>query len=210
MIDEVELDLRPGLVPVRDQGARPTCLAHAASAAHERARGAMELLSPEYLYFFAAGATATSGCSMNAIAKALLEKGQPTEADCPYFTAGPPRGWRPATGVAVFRRASETKACDTAEIEEAIRARQLPILGMSLPESFFRPKTPWVISPAGRIRSLHAVAAAGVGRHRGQKVVLIRNSWGPSWGDGGYAWIDEAFVAQHLKDVLLLTQEISL
>jgi hypothetical protein len=210
MIDHVDVDLRASLIAVRDQGARPTCLAHAASAAHERTRELMDALSPEYLHFFATGGTPAGGCSMDAIAKTLADKGQPTETDCPYLITEPATGWRPPTGLQVFRRASEDKACDPAEIEAAIRAHQLPVLGMSLPESFFRPQTPWVISATGAIRGLHAVAAAGVGRHQGQRVILIRNSWGPSWGEGGYAWLDEAFVAQHVKHVLLLTHEVTL
>ena len=209
MIDFVDVDLRPGLIAVRDQGARPTCLAHAASVAHERARAMMEALSPEYLHFFATSGSLSRGCSMDAIANALAGKGQPVEADCPYFVAAPSAGWRPPTGLQVFRRASEHKTCDPAEIETAIRAHQLPLLGISLPESFFQPRAPWVISPAGAIRGLHAVAAAGVGRHQGQRVILVRNSWGPSWGDAGYAWLDEAFVSQHLRHVLLLTHEVT-
>lgn len=207
MIDHVDVDLRAALLPVRDQGPRPTCLAHAASAAHERARGMMEVLSPEYLHFFARVGTAPAGCSIGAMAKTLMDKGQPTEGDCPYLIAGPPNGWQPPTGVPVFRRASEPKECDATEIEEAIRAQRLPVLGISLPESFFRPTAPWVISSAGRIRGLHAVAGAGVGRHQGHRVILIRNSWGPSWGGAGYAWLDEAFIVQHLKHVLVLTNE---
>ena len=36
-------DYRPLLGPVRDQGARPTCLAHASTTAHEHARGSKTL-----------------------------------------------------------------------------------------------------------------------------------------------------------------------
>lgn len=46
-------DYRPLLGPVRDQGARPTCLAHASTTAHEHARGLKVALSPEYLHYFA-------------------------------------------------------------------------------------------------------------------------------------------------------------
>ena len=48
-------DYRPLLGRVRDQGARPTCLAHASTTAHEHARGSKVALSPEYLHYFAAG-----------------------------------------------------------------------------------------------------------------------------------------------------------
>jgi hypothetical protein len=209
MIDQVDIDLRAALLPVRDQGPRPTCLAHAASAAHERARVAMVSLSPEYLHFFATGGLISTGCSMEATAKALVGKGQPAEADCPYLMVPPPAGWRPPTGLQVFRRVSEAKGCTAAEIEEAVRARRLPVLGISLPESFFRPQAPWVISLGGTIRGLHAVAGAGVGRHQGRRVILIRNSWGPSWADAGYAWLDETFITQHLKHVLVLTDEVA-
>lgn len=209
MIDHVDIDLRPGFIAVRDQGPRPTCLAHAASSAHERARAVMDSLSPEYLHFFATGGSPSRGCTMDASAKALADEGQPAEADCPYLATAPAAASRPPARVQVFRRASESKGRDVADIEAAIRAHQAPVLGISLPESFFRPKAPWVISPTGRMRGLHAVAGAGLGRHKGQRVVLIRNSWGPSWGEGGYAWLDEAFVAQHLKHVLVLTHEVT-
>jgi hypothetical protein len=208
MIVQVDVDLRPTLVSVRDQGPRPTCLSHAASAAHERARGVMDALSPEYLHFFASGGRAMAGCSIDAVGKALVDKGQPIESDCPYLTAAPPSGWRPPTGLPVFRRASESKAGDADEIEEAIRALRLPVLGISLPDSFLRPASPWVISSIGRIRGLHAVVGAGIGRHRGQRVILIRNSWGGTWADGGYAWLDEEFIRQHLKGLLVLTHEV--
>ena len=38
---------------------------------------------------------------------------------------------------------------------------------------------------------------------------LIRNSWGTAWADAGHAWLDDAFVIQHLRDVLVLTEEVS-
>jgi C1A family cysteine protease len=50
----------------------------------------------------------------------------------------------------------------------------------------------------------HAVVAVGyddarvIGSERG--ALLIRNSWGPDWGDGGYGWMPYAYVERGLAD----------
>src|SRR3954447_18546087 len=108
MIDQVEVDLRGVLLTVRDQQARPTCLIHAVTAAHEHARAAATHLSPEYLHFFASRGSST-GTSMDEVAAALNVEGQCEEIYCPYLPQDPPSSWKPPKGVAVFRRASEPK-----------------------------------------------------------------------------------------------------
>jgi hypothetical protein len=207
MIDHVEVDLRAALLGVRDQQARPTCLAHAITAAHEHTRRAAAYLSPEYLHFFA-NQGSSSGISMGEVATALKVEGQIAEIHCPYLPHSPPPAWKPPAGLAVYRRDSEPKRATSAALAKWIGAGRAPILGLTLPESFFNPAAPWVISPEGPLRGLHAVAGVGLGRHRGDRVFLIRNSWGPDWGDGGYAWLDEGFVKRHLKELILLTHEV--
>jgi Papain family cysteine protease len=44
----------------------------------------------------------------------------------------------------------------------------------------------------------HAIAFAGVRKGPGGRQFLIHNSWGPGWGDGGYAWISEKMIVKHL------------
>lgn len=43
----------------------------------------------------------------------------------------------------------------------------------------------------------HAVALAGYRTTPLGMQFLVHNSWGPTWGDGGYAWISEAMVRAH-------------
>jgi hypothetical protein len=210
MIDQVELDLRSVLLPVRDQGPRPTCLAHAVSAAHEHARRTGSYLSPEYLHFFSDPTDSSCARSVVQVAKALQHDGQAEEATCPYLPAGRPSGWQPPNGVPVFRRSSEPKMATPATVERLVRRGSVPVLGITLSESFFDPHAPWVISSHGSIRGNHAVICVGLGRGHGNRIFLVRNSWGTDWGDAGYAWLDEGFLAQHLKEILLLTHEITL
>ena len=45
----------------------------------------------------------------------------------------------------------------------------------------------------------HAVVLAGYRVTPSGKQFLIHNSWGPKWGEGGYAWISGNMVAKHLR-----------
>jgi hypothetical protein len=44
----------------------------------------------------------------------------------------------------------------------------------------------------------HAVAIAGYRKVNGGMQFLIHNSWGPKWGDAGYAWISQAMVQRYM------------
>ena len=76
---EVEADLRAHWTGVRDQGARPTCLACAASDAHAHAHALAHPLSVEYVFFKAAqqmpGKATPSGLTLDATAAALRADG---------------------------------------------------------------------------------------------------------------------------------------
>jgi hypothetical protein len=94
-------------------------------------------------------------------------------------------------------------------IELILRIGAIPVIGLTLPESFFTPSSPWVIAPGGVTRGLHAVVCVGIGNYLGGRVILVRNSWGISWGDGGHAWLDEPFLIDHLREVLVLETEVA-
>lgn len=55
----------------------------------------------------------------------------------------------------------------------------------------------------------HTVALAGFALQEGQWFYLIKNSWGPSWGRDGYAWVQEAtlkrnVIAAHVVEVSVM------
>ena len=204
----LEVDLRSALPIVRDQGARPTCLAHAVTAAHENIRGSPIPLSPEYLHFFSTGGKVLSGADFDSTAGSLQRKGQPTENDCPYWAVNPPRGWKPRRGLTVFRRASHSQRGDMRDVEQLIRSAQVPVFGITLSDGFFVPTPPLIIRSEGPLRGLHAVVGVGLGKYRDSRLVLIRNSWGTDWGDAGHAWLNEVFISRHLKDLRILTHEV--
>ncbi len=204
----IRLDYRPLLGPVRDQGARPTCLAHASTTAHEHARGSRTALSPEYLHYFASGNDRSSeGVDVPNVSRALSDPGQPTETDCPYRQNEPPPEWTPPTDVTLYRRQSASQNQNPDEVEALLDAGHVPVLGISTPDAFYDPTPPWVISADGPVRGLHAVVAVAVGTAHTARRFLVRNSWGTAWADAGYAWLDDAFLVQHLRDVLVLTDE---
>src|SRR3989442_11222287 len=82
--------LRSLMPPVRDQGARPTCVAFAVSAAHELSRTGgsvvFEDLSEEALYWGCKqhDRRTTPGTSFSSAHAALVQWGQPAEEVWPY------------------------------------------------------------------------------------------------------------------------------
>ena len=205
----IDLDYRSTLGPIRDQGARPTCLSFAATTAHEFARGSNIPLSPEYLHHFASNRISFDGVRIPDIARVLESPGQPTETDCPYCPAGLPSGWVPPKDVALYRRKTESMILEVDSIAALLGAGQIPVVGITVPQPFYSPASPWVISPKGSIQGLHAVAVVASGSENATRYFLIRNSWGAAWGDGGYAWLDDAFMDQHLCHLLALTDEVN-
>lgn len=204
---QILIDHRSGLGPVKDQGRRPTCLSHAATLAHESVRQHPEALSVEYLHWFAETSQG-GGAKLDAVASSLRDRGQPSDAVCPYFPGGPPSGWLPPT-VATLRRASEERDASADEVHSLLKRALTPLLVVRLPESFYYPAAPWVIPSLGPVRGTHAVVAVGTGEYFGSRVVLTRNSWGEGWGDGGHAWLDDTFLRRYLLRVLVLTYEVS-
>lgn len=200
-------DLRDRLTTVRDQGLRGTCLAFATTAAHEVHKGDCGPLSPEYLYFFSRRGQPGDGCSFSEVSRALEQQGQPIEAECPYASCQP-NPWLVSPSDNAFRRKAAALPAVMSEIVDLISSDVPVVLGIGVPAGFIRPNPPLVIADTGQALGLHAVLAVAHGRLDGKTIILVRNSWGAAWGDGGYAWLSESFLATHLREALLLQEEL--
>lgn len=179
------IELRSRLGAIRDQGLRPTCLAFAASAAHEATRGVSEYLSVEALHAFAKSRDGEpgEGTTIDAVVAALEFDGQCRELDWPY-------GQSSLTNQAAdfFQAGSARRTDDPLSFTlDSLAAGRVVVVALTLTEAWLHP------GPDGRIRPPepndahlggHAVAATGYDED-GQ-YLTVRNSWGGQWGDGGY------------------------
>ena len=191
------VDHRNKVGPIRDQGARPTCLSFATSAAHEIKRASTPL-APEALYRFALihdGAWC-GGISIRGITSALEADGQCFEIDWPYGALEPVN-----SKTEFFRSQSVLIADSPLEFTlEALAAGKSLVVAIAITSAWFD------VSDNGQIQCVdtnepalghHAVVA--IGYDETDRQLLIRNSWGEGWGSGGYGHLPyEVFAARVL------------
>ncbi|MFA7585397.1 MAG: C1 family peptidase [Novosphingobium sp.] len=197
-------DLRPGLLAVRSQGNRPTCLAFATSAANENLSRVDEHLSVEYLYFHAVartpGASPHAGTTMEAAAEALLHDGQPVETHWPYLDTVSDTWAPPSSAEKPFCGALQVGRLTFNEIAAELDADRPVVLGLLISDAFYVPDSEGRIVPWANdvVRGGHALLAIGHGLDHDERFLLVRNSWGIGWGLHGHAWIRQDYVEQHL------------
>lgn len=193
------VDLRPELGPVRDQGPRGTCLAFAVTAGHEQARrrrrgNLPDDLGEEILYWACKQVDGDQqpGTSPKSATRAIADTGQSAAELWPYDGGRDETATDyvpPAAAIesVALRRATLTgTAADLDTLRELMRRAHIVVLGLEVWPAFYDAHDGDLGVPARAdlLGELHAVALAGFDDDA-QKL-LLRNSWGDTWGDAGY------------------------
>lgn len=206
-------DLRSKQPPIKDQGQRNTCVAFAATAGHEYLRGNNIDLSEEFLNWGCKkidGVVNDQGTYLNSAILALLNFGQSSEIYWPYQNIFIPRLYNPSTKAIEDSHNYKIQEgnridIDIFKVKEKLQENFAVIVGLYLFKEFFIPSDGVIEYPTDLSNNYggHAVLIVGWEEHEDGNYFIIRNSWGESWGKGGYAFLSYEYFINFAVDACI-------
>ncbi len=212
------LDLREYCPRVDDQGPLASSAAHACVALlryfERRSTGLVTEPSPMFVYRTARrllGWRGDSGASLRATWKAIARFGAPPEEYWPHdpqrldeepdaFTYALARPFERLWYVRLDGRRKRSRTIH--RVRSFLASGFACVFGFSVSTAVtHEPDIPFP-TVFDRIRGGQAVMAVGYDDTRWVRsdkgALLIRNSWGPEWGDCGYGWLPYAYIRERL------------
>lgn len=215
------VDLRPYFSPIEDQGELGSCTANAAVGLVEyyEKRASGKFLDASRLFVYKTtrnmvGVTGDTGAEIRNAMGALVLFGAPPEKFWPYhvskFDAEPtPFCYAFADN---FKSIKYLRLDSSGVSGPALLDKIKTYLASNLPSMFGFPVYEEFMNPPANARVAyperrskfyggHAIVAAGyddsIPINSSEKgALLIRNSWGKSWGDQGYAWLSYKYITK--------------
>lgn len=203
-----KIDLRDFCSPVENQGMMGSCTGHAVTAAveliHNQETGSFRHLSRLFVYYqgrlLDGWPEADDGATIRSCVKAINRLGVPYETKWPYLRRN--LLLRPsdeAHTCAMERKVVAYSRVQNRTINGLRRAlaQRLPVVfGFEVYDSFMSAKverTGKMSMPKPKEVSTGGHAVVAVGYDDAKQHVIVRNSWGKAWGDGGYFYMPYAF-----------------
>lgn len=212
-----------GLVPhVLDQGWTESCVGHAIASGlwvAGRARGeATEQPSPRFVYFHArgyhGGELVDTGTFLRTGLKGVMRFGYAPEQHCPTSRAlinrspswGAYRHAHDSGGLRGYYRIASEGSERLDEIRRALAADRPVVFGTGVSKSFKSFGGPGTVTrPAlSAVVGRHAMCVVG---YDGDRFRIV-NSWGPLWGESGFVWLTDSYLAwEETRDLWVLDTE---
>ncbi|AYV86081.1 MAG: hypothetical protein Solivirus5_9 [Solivirus sp.] len=207
-----EVDLRDQMPPVYDQGQLGSCTANAGCAAFEYDERAQQEIeggikpSRRFLYFIEReldnDINQDGGSTLRTCISAIDQFGICNEDLCPYSEAD----FAVKPSEEAYSQASQHKGVNSFSLDQtlyqlhhclAVNKRPF-IFGTSIYESFESAEvaqTGVVPVPGFFEKRIGGHALCCVGYKPGY--FIVRNSWGATWGDGGYCYIPQSYMLDY-------------
>lgn len=183
------------------------------SDAHSAERPPHRSLSVDFLYYHALRRMppnhGDNGVGVKEATDALRIDGQPFETDWPYSHTLPVdlSAWKPPAKLDVKHATATVNPGSVDWVCTKLDKDEPCVIVFQPSERFYSPNAAGLLpsrSPDLDLPSSHAVIAVGYGIRSTKRHVLVRNSWGTTWGQLGHAWLPQDYLKPRLLSVMSL------
>lgn len=205
------IDLSSHLPAIGDQGQYGTCVAWAVgyncrSFLYSKAKNETKLFSPADLFMSISSDQKGADCGGTNFEVAfdqLISRGVATMSTADYSnincSGSPSSSWEADASLYKIKSYREITEISVNKFKQYLNAGRLIVFGAKLGDEFMYADDNSVLTQQTTfdytgIHSYHAMVCCGYDDTMGPNGAFrIANSWGTSWGDDGYLWVDQNF-----------------
>jgi C1A family cysteine protease len=205
-----EVDLRPKMPPVYDQGQLGSCTANAIAAHldYDREHQQEQIITPSRLFIYynerliESSVGYDSGATIRDSIKSIVKFGACPESEWTYdisqFATVPSASCY--TNARKYEGITYQRIQRSVNVIKQVLARGLPfVIGFAVYDSFEGNEIATtglmpMPAPTEGVLGGHAVLVVGYTTKNGAPYWICRNSWGSNWGDQGYFYMPQAYM----------------